>query len=70
LSEKTVAVHRHHIRNKLKLSSPSELLQFAIRWQESRPARGDALSSKELFMRNALNLQIVRPVPASFKRGA
>ena len=37
LSEKTVAVHRNHIRNKLKLGSPSELLQFAIRWQDSKP---------------------------------
>jgi DNA-binding NarL/FixJ family response regulator len=36
LSEKTIAVHRNHIRTKLNLRTPAELMQYAVRWQESK----------------------------------
>jgi DNA-binding NarL/FixJ family response regulator len=36
LSPKTVAVHRNHIRNKLRLRTGAELVQFAIRFCEGQ----------------------------------
>jgi DNA-binding NarL/FixJ family response regulator len=38
LSHKTVAVHRGHIKDKLKLANASELVHQAIRWTETRSA--------------------------------
>jgi DNA-binding NarL/FixJ family response regulator len=40
LSVKTVDVHRTNIKKKLKLSSASELIRFAVRWSESQIAPG------------------------------
>lgn len=40
LSQKTVAAHRNHIRQKLGLHTPAELVRFAISFQEGfSPAR-------------------------------
>lgn len=36
LSEKTVAVHRGHIKEKLGLSSALDLVRYAMRWTEAR----------------------------------
>jgi DNA-binding NarL/FixJ family response regulator len=36
LSVKTVEVHRLHIKEKLKLTTASELIRFAVRWVESQ----------------------------------
>jgi DNA-binding NarL/FixJ family response regulator len=36
LSEKTVAVHRGHIKEKLSLASALDLVRHALRWTESR----------------------------------
>jgi DNA-binding NarL/FixJ family response regulator len=41
LSHKTVAVHRGHIKEKLELTSSSELVHQAIRWTEAPHARDD-----------------------------
>lgn len=38
LSVKTVEVHRLNIKGKLKLTTASELIHFAIRWMQSNPA--------------------------------
>jgi DNA-binding NarL/FixJ family response regulator len=38
LSHKTVAVHRGHIKEKLKVRSGAELMRHAIEWSGSRPA--------------------------------
>lgn len=40
LSHKTVAVHRGHIKEKLGLTSSSELVHQAIRWAENASPRG------------------------------
>ena len=37
LSIKTVEVHRLNIKNKLKLTTASELIHFAVRWMQSNP---------------------------------
>lgn len=37
LSHKTVAVHRGHIKEKLGISSATELMHQAVRWVESQP---------------------------------
>jgi DNA-binding NarL/FixJ family response regulator len=37
LSHKTVAVHRGHIKEKLKIASATELVHQAVRWVESQP---------------------------------
>ena len=38
LSVKTVEVHRLNIKSKLKLTTASELIHFAVRWMQSNPA--------------------------------
>ena len=42
LSHKTVAVHRGHIKEKLGLTSSSELVHQAIRWASTPSAQGEA----------------------------
>jgi len=37
LSVKTVEVHRLNIKNKLKVTTASELIHFAVRWMQSNP---------------------------------
>jgi len=37
LSVKTIETYRAHIKNKLNLTDATELLQYAIRWSNSRP---------------------------------
>jgi len=37
LSVKTVEVHRLNIKSKLKLTTASELIHFAVRWMQSNP---------------------------------
>lgn len=39
LSHKTVAVHRGHIKEKLKFKSGAELMRHAMEWNSSRPAK-------------------------------
>lgn len=36
LSPKTVAAHREHIRDKLRLSDSTSLIRYAVRWVEAR----------------------------------
>lgn len=38
LSEKTVAVHRGHIKEKLGIKNATELMHQAVRWVESKRA--------------------------------
>jgi len=45
LSHKTVAVHRGHIKEKLGLTSSSELVHQAIRWAEGPRSTGEVANS-------------------------
>lgn len=38
ICRKTVETHRRHVKEKLDLSTVSELLVFAVRWTDARPA--------------------------------